>query len=186
MRKYRAMASGAVVLLVIALFVEARGVNQGAGVGAGGVHFSSQEAIQTVVSAKADRTARDEIGAAAANKTVYFFPQDGPTTATVLILLNTSDQPVTATLVVEDNTSYNVSILVFEPSSMHRICSDRVPGWTDWSWIDFGTGAYVATLALPPSVVVDGYIVWNGSGDTYDPGAAVPRLPLRFLEEPLP
>ncbi len=187
MKKYGAILGGAVILSTIVLSVGAWGVNRATGAGDGAVAtFFSTQSINDV-STQANPVGDDIATAAVPAKTVYFFPQDGPTTATVLLLVNVSAQAVTAQLTVykTDGTT-TPSALNFGPGGTFWICTDKVPTQVGWTWIDFGPGLPLGQLQLPPSVIVDGYIVWNGTSDTYDPGASMERLPLRFMDAPTP
>jgi hypothetical protein len=69
-----------------------------------------------------------------------------------------------------------------------RISSDQIVGSEgDWGygvWISFGSNAASGTLDIPPSVVVDGYVVWNGLSGVFNPGTASFTLPLRFTSMP--
>jgi hypothetical protein len=66
------------------------------------------------------------------------------------------------------------------------LCTDKIistaGGWDSALWITsgFGTGTEYALLELPPGVTADGYVVWNGSTNEFDPGVPAHVLPLQF------
>lgn len=189
MRKYGAILGGAVILSTIVVSVGAWGVSQAGGAGDGGAMRLSAGSMDTVLSARAYQGSNGGIVAAAnSGRSVYFFPQDGSTTATILSLVNVSTQTayVDLTAYLADGTVKTYSVTL--PSSdVEHVCTDLVSGQqTGWHLTDFGVGVFLAELWLPAGVLVDGFVAWNGASDVYDPGASVERLPLRFLETSAP
>ncbi len=182
MKRYGAILGGAVILSTIAFSVGAWGVNQTPGFDAGGaIIMPEMKSLGPMIAAKA-RPARDGDIAAAAEEITWwcFFPQDGPTTATVVVLWNTNDRAVQVPFTVLGSEGQKDVPLTLPANAFMQICSDRISPAAGWNWIDFGTGAAIGLLGLPPGVFMDGYIVWNGASDTYDPGLGMHRMPLRF------
>jgi len=156
-------------------------VGQPAGAGDASVTILPTRSIGAALSARAQPVVGGGLAAAAAAKPFYFYPQDGTTTATVLLMTNVGNQGVQVKLYGYGANVIEATVTLL-PGDVTFICTDRVTAQTGWEWLDLGTSVFFGEVQLPPGVVIDGYIVWNGIGDTYDPGASQPRLPLRFVE----
>lgn len=120
------------------------------------------------------------------NDIYCFFPQDLSTNATVLFLSNVSNVTALVKMVAVNSGGATLYEIEIGSGVMGRFCTDRIisseGGWGSAVWLTtgFGTGSRYALLELPFGVAVDGYVVWNGSSNEYDPGVPAHTLPLRF------
>jgi hypothetical protein len=117
--------------------------------------------------------------------TLYFTPQDENTSVTCLFLYNTSTSGATVDLdtFTLDGTPYIDTSVVVPAGELVRVCSDEVDSlsgtWQDVVLVNFTTSSTWARMVLPPGVMAEGYVAWNGA-NPYDPLAVVPTLELRF------
>lgn len=125
---------------------------------------------------------------------VYFIPQDGNATGTVIFLYNTSDVAVTVPI-----RGYSLSgdylnywSVPLSAGQMKRLVSDSVSSSTSLplSWttpaatfVNFVDTSAYATMELPPGVKAEGYVVFNPGGNI-DPNLDQGALPLRFSSDP--
>ena len=120
------------------------------------------------------------------NDIYCFVPQDLSTNATVLFLTNVSNATALVKMVAINSSGATLYRIGIESGVMGRLCTDKIisseGGWDSALWMTsgFGSGTEYALLELPPGVVADGYIVWNGASNEFDPGVPAHMLPLQF------
>jgi hypothetical protein len=124
---------------------------------------------------------------------LYFTPTDNDATATVMFLYNTNT--VTNTVVLRGYSyngvlAYSLNISV-NPASILRLSSDSIAAAPPPSWAtpapvitNFTDFVYIASLALPKGVKVEGYTVFNAGTGTVDPRLDQGAIPLRFSTDP--
>jgi hypothetical protein len=132
------------------------------------------------------------IAATSTGALVYFAPQDNDANATVLLLYNTG--AVTRTVTI---TGYNETgafagswILNIGPKRLVHAVSDSVaasppPSWANAVVVNFTDFTFIAGMAVPQDVKVDGYVIFNPGTGTVDPRADQGGIPLRFSADPL-
>ncbi|HMO58793.1 MAG TPA: hypothetical protein PKA05_17760 [Roseiflexaceae bacterium] len=137
--------------------------------------------------------AQEKATGSTAGTTVYFTPLDSNDTNTVLFLYNTVN--ITQTVPIKAFNAAGTRIisqsLTLQPGGMIRVSADSIsttPSLASWApevvvVVNFTDTSFYATAELPAGVKIDGYVAWNNSS-TYDPRAAVPRLPLRLSVDP--
>lgn len=187
MKKYAAVLSGVVVLSVVALAVGSWGGGQDLDDSDLGILPSGS--TYGDLSSERVTTAAGGVAAAAAdpNTIVYLFPRDTDSTATVIILINTTNRTSAKGRfrVYDSDGQYQHGWwFTLGAGNLHRVCTDDVPYLNWWKW---NVGAYLnayAQLELPPGVVADGYVVWN-NGPSYDYNVEAHTIPLRFMSEPV-
>jgi hypothetical protein len=184
MKKYAAILGGVVILSIVALSMASLTAGQTSDDSENSNLLSASPQIQIT---PAPAFKRGELAVASSGQFLWFVPQDTPYTATVLILDNTNTWSVAVKISVYETSgagigTYTISL---DPGKQVRVCSDQPVSlegcWSGTLYANFTGTAARALLDLPAGVLVDGYVVWNGLGDTFNPGAAVPTLPLRFL-----
>ena len=107
-----------------------------------------------------------------------FIAQDLNTNATILFLTNTSNKLADIVLIkynLVGNTIIPTGVtLGIGPGIMVIICSDEVTSTVEmWKYAEhweMGPTVMYVELVLPPDVVADGYVAWNGSDNEYNPG----------------
>ncbi len=124
--------------------------------------------------------------------TVYFVPQDNDANATVLFLYNTDTVTHTVSISGYNESgapagSWNIDV---GPKRLVRAVSDSVaasppPSWVNAVVVNFTDFTFIASMAVPQSVKVDGYVIFNPGTGTVDPRADQGAIPLRFSADPL-
>ena len=184
MKRYGAILGGIVILSIVALSMASLTASQTSDDGEKSNLLSASPQIQI---APAPAFKRGELAAASSGQLLWFVPQDTAYTATVLILDNTNSWSVAAKLSIFEASgsgigTYTISL---DPGEQVRVCSDQIVAadgcWSGTLYANFTSTAARALLNLPDGVLADGYVVWNGLGDAFNPGITVPTLPLRFL-----
>jgi hypothetical protein len=179
MRKYRALIAVAVVAPVLTFALGSWTV----GKASGGNDVNSQSGILAALAFPKTQPFHEMkmniAPMADGTANVYsFVGQDLDTNATILFLTNTTDETATVTLYKYylKNNMINVDSVPVElgPGNMIPICSDEVVSnvgiWLYAAHWDLGPNFLYGIVILPPGVAVEGYIAWNGSDNTYDPG----------------
>jgi hypothetical protein len=123
---------------------------------------------------------------------VYFVPQDNDANATVLLLYNTDTVTRTVTISGYNESgalggSLNINV---GPKRLVRAVSDSVaasppPSWATVALVNFTDFTFLASMAVPQGVKVDGYVIFNPGTGTVDPRANQGAIPLRFSTDPL-
>lgn len=123
---------------------------------------------------------------------VYFAPQDNDANATVLLLYNTGTvtRTVTITGYSETGTFAGSWVLNIGPKRLVHAVSDSVaasppPSWANAVVVNFTDFTFIAGMAVPQDVKVDGYVIFNPGTGTVDPRADQGGIPLRFSADPL-
>lgn len=190
MRKYRIAIAAAIVVLALALSLGSWASVKGSG--DNGIDVRSVGTLQYTFS-ETYQTPDIEIEPMAneTNDIFSFVAQDLNTNATILFLTNTRDKLANVVLLrynlVGDTIMSDGLMFEIYPYNMVIICSDEVTSTVGmWKyaahWNMEPTVMYVE-LILPPGVVADGYVAWNGSDNKYDPGNHsdnVATVPLQF------
>lgn len=135
-----------------------------------------------------EATQTESLTVPAETTTLFFNPMDSEDTNTVLLLTNTASAARSARVTayrVDGTTLLDTTIQI--PARGHvRITADPIaanppPSWANAVLVNFTDFTAFARLNLRRGVIVEGYVVWNNAS-TYDPRAAVPRVPLRFWQ----
>ncbi|MFO7698860.1 MAG: hypothetical protein R6X16_17135 [Anaerolineae bacterium] len=125
---------------------------------------------------------------------LWFTPEDGNYSATVLYLYNTADAAATVNVEGYSSTGGLMlnSALSIPARNLVRICSDSViaavpPLPLSWSspvlW-NFTDNVTYASLSMPPTVHVQGYVAWTNAA-SFDPNGMSPKVSLRLSADPL-
>ena len=131
-----------------------------------------------------------------------FFPSDNDATATVIYIANTDSVAHTVPLRGYNfNGTLVYSLNIALPAlNMRRLASDSIVAAAPPSWVgpsggntggvdpiitNFTDFTYLASFALPPGVVVDGYVLFNPGTGVVDPRADQGAIPLRFMTAPI-
>lgn len=177
MREYKTVIAVAIVVLALTFSLSSWTVEQASGdsdidVQSGhlaDINFPKvSEAPETNIGPTANATA----------DVFSFVAQDLDTNVTVLFLTNTSTQLATVALYkynLEGNMINGSSVTIdLGPGNMIPICSDEVVStvgiWRYALHLNFGPTVMYCMVILPPGVVAEGYVAWNGSDNKYDPG----------------
>jgi hypothetical protein len=186
MTKYKTIIVVAIIGLALVLSLGSRaGVDQSAdddvaGQPSGPVEFSFSQTDQP-------HEGGIELMAEDPDQLFTFFPQDTPSTATVLLLTNIFNQSASGLLELHrlDGSFITGWAFTLGPTDMVRICADRIAigvtagDWDQAAYWNFGSEAAYAHLVVSLGVVVDGYVVWNNDA-TYNPEKPAHTLPLRL------
>ncbi len=124
---------------------------------------------------------------------VYFMPQDGNGTATVITLANTDTIAHTVTVLgVDGSGSLLVDIDVFlDPYERVYLLSDSLtatappPSWQNNVSTNFTDFTTYGVLYVHPKVRFDGYVVYNADTSLISPNEDQGALPLRFSTDPV-
>lgn len=189
MRKYKEVIAVAIVQLVVALTMCSWAVVQDSD--------DSDIDVQQVRMAESvfsppDQTLHYQVAAMSndANDFLFCVPQDLRTNTTMFVLTNLCDTNV----VVYINTFKSDGQFLFTwkltigQGTTWRLCTkeyiSRCPGEDPPTHLDqgFGCEAAAAILEIPPCVITDGYVVWHGVNNKYDPNDTISTLPLRFTK----
>ena len=190
MRKYRLFIAGAIVVSALALSLGSLAVVEGSG--DNGIDVQSVGPLQYTFS-ETYQTPDIEIEPMAnGTADVYnFIAQDLNTNATILFLTNTSNKLADVVLIkynlIGNTIIFDGVTLGIGPANMAIICSDEVTStvgmWKYAAHWDMGSTVMYVELVLPPGVVADGYVAWNGSDNEYNPGSHsdnAATVPLQF------
>jgi len=186
MKKYKTIIVVAIIGLALVLSLGSwAGVDQGedddiVAQPAGPVEFSFSQTDQP-------HEGGIELMAEDPDQLFTFFPQDTPSTTTVLLLTNIFNQSATGLLELHrlDGSFIQGWAFTLGSTDMVRICADRIAtgvtlgDWDQVAYWNFGSEAAYAHLVVSLGVVVDGYVVWNDEA-TYNPEKPAHTLPLKF------
>ena len=185
MKKYAAVLGGVVILSIVALSMASLTTGQTPGDSEASNLLSASPQIQIT---PAPAFKRGELTAAGSGPLLWFIPQDTSYTATVLFLDNTNGWPVTVKLNIFDyyGSGLGTYTISLDANEQVRVCSDEIVSpegsWIGTLYANFTNTVARALLDLPDGVFVDGYVVWNGTSNTFNPGASLQTLPLRFVD----
>lgn len=121
---------------------------------------------------------------------LYFMPQDGNYSNTVINLANTTVSTVNVSIkAFFAGGAYSQQDFSIPMYDRVRLSADTIvpgapPSWSDPVIFNFTDSIVFAILTIPSSgVFVDGYIAWSTTS-SYDPDAMNSVLPLRFSTDP--
>lgn len=135
-----------------------------------------------------------EAAATSGDVLLWFTPEDGNYSSTVLFLYNTADAAATVSVKGYSSTGGLMlsSTLSIPARNLVRICSDSVaavvpplpPSWSSTVLWNFTDSATYASLSMPPTVHIQGYVAWTDAG-SFDPNGMSPKVSLRLSADPL-
>lgn len=121
---------------------------------------------------------------------LYFIPNDGDYSNTVINLANTTLSTVNVSIkAFYAGGAYSQKDFSIPMVDLVRLSADTIvpgapPSWSDTVIFNFSDSVVFAILTIPSSgVFVDGYIAWSTTS-SYDPDAMSSVLPLRFSTDP--
>lgn len=177
MKKYGAILIGVVVLSVLVFSVGTSAV----GDASEGATFYSMAWTDTSIFSRTTGPGRMDMAplGAGVDEAVYFLPQDTDSTTTIILLTNTTNNTVqvSGTAWLWDGSLHSSGLFPLGAHEMITLHSNDAYGYNGIGWEL--SGAASACLTLPPGVVLDGFIAWNGN-QTYHPDLACHRRPLQF------
>ena len=190
MRKYKTVVAVAIVVLALTFSLGSWTVGQVSG--DSDIDVPSVDFEELVFPEVSQVPQTDNVPMANGTTDVYsFVAQDLDTNATVIFLTNTSDELATVTLYIyylEGNTLKVASASIeLNPGVMYPVCSDEVVStvgiWKYARYLELEPTFVYGKIILPPGVVAEGYVAWNGSDNTYDPGDHndnIETVPIKF------